>query len=178
MTASRSQLYKAFMRRYPITRCHSASFHGHRAGGFTYLGLLIVIALIGLASTAALQVGVILQRRAAEEDLLAIGTEFRNALVSYANATPPGQKRFPASLQDLLKDPRYPNVRRHLRKLYVDPITGKAGWGTVMAPDGSGIIGVYSLSTAPPIKIGNFDLTFQGFDGKTSYREWKFIATP
>lgn len=146
--------------------------------GFTYLGLLIMLAVIALTTTTALQVGRIQQRRAAEDDLLAIGTEFRNALISYANATPPGQKRFPASLQDLLKDPRYPNIRRHLRKLYVDPITGKPAWGIVTAPDGSGIIGVYSLSNATPIKIGNFDPGYGEFEGKTSYRDWKFVAAP
>lgn len=147
-------------------------------GGFTYLGLLILVAIISLASVTALQVGSILQRRAAEEELLAIGTEFRNALISYANSTPVGQKRGPASLQDLLKDPRYPNLRRHLRKLYTDPMTGNDEWGVIEALDGSGIVGVYSLSTAKPIKVGNFMPMYQDFEGKTSYREWRFVAFP
>ena len=146
--------------------------------GFTYLGLLILVAIIGIASAASLQAGAALQRCAAEEELLDIGMAFRNALISYANATPVGQKRSPASLQDLLKDPRYPNPRRHLRKLYVDPLTGKEEWGVIQAQDGSGIIGVYSLSNARPIKTGNFEIAFQGFEGKTSYREWKFTAVP
>ena len=64
------------------------------------------------------------------------------SLVSYANATPNGQVRVPRSLQDLLKDPRYPNPHRHLRKRYADPITGKDEWGTVPSLDGTGIIGV------------------------------------
>lgn len=147
-----------------------------RERGFTYLGLLILVAIIGIASAATLQMGSILQRRAAEEELLEIGAEFRNALISYANATPVGQKRAPSSLQDLLKDPRYPNPRRHLRKLYADPLTGKEEWGLIEALDGSGIVGVYSLSEARPIKVGNFEAAYQGFEGKTSYRDWKFIA--
>lgn len=147
-------------------------------GGFTYLGLLILVAIIGIASAATLQTGAVLQRRAAEEELLEIGAEFRAALISYANATPAGQPRAPHSLQDMLKDPRYPNARRHLRKLYTDPITGKEGWGTVQAPDGTGIVAVYSLSEAVPIKIGNFDVAFQSFTGKTSYRDWQFMAAP
>lgn len=149
-----------------------------RDGGFTYLGLLILVAVIGIASAAALQVGSALQRRAAEEELLEIGAEFRNALISYANATPAGQKRSPSSLQDLLKDPRYPKPLRHLRKFYADPMTGKEEWGLIEALDGSGIIGVYSLSDAKPIKVGNFETAFQGFEGKTSYRGWKFAAFP
>ncbi|HEX7633966.1 MAG TPA: type II secretion system protein [Noviherbaspirillum sp.] len=146
--------------------------------GFTYLGLLILLAIIGIASAASLQAGAALQRRAAEEELLDIGMAFRNALLSYANATPVGQKRAPSSLQDLLKDPRYPNPRRHLRKLYADPLTGKEEWGVIEAQDGGGIIGVYSLSNARPIKTGNFATAFQDFAGKTSYREWRFMAVP
>jgi type II secretory pathway pseudopilin PulG len=149
-----------------------------RSDGFTYLGLIILVAIISIASAATLQMGSVVQRRAAEEELLEIGDEFRNALISYANATPAGQKRGPASLQDLLKDPRYPNPKRHLRKLYADPITGKDQWGIVEAIDGSGIIGVHSLSEATPIKIDKFESAFLDFAGKTSYRDWRFIAFP
>jgi type II secretory pathway pseudopilin PulG len=146
----------------------------HQARGFTYLGLLILLAVIGIAAAAALQVGAIVQRRAAEEELLAIGNEFRQALISYANATPAGQKRAPATLQDLFRDPRYPDVRRHLRKLYADPLTGREEWGVVVWQDGSGIAGIYSLAQGQPIKIGHFATPFQEFVGKTSYRDWIF----
>jgi type II secretory pathway pseudopilin PulG len=142
--------------------------------GFAYLSLLIMIAVIGVAAAATLQLGSLMQRRAAEEELLAIGTEFRAALISYANATPVGQPSTPPTLQALLKDPRYPNIRRHLRKLYFDPLTGKQEWGTVMSIDGKGIAGIYSLSTARPIKIGNFDAQFLNFADKTSYADWVF----
>lgn len=143
--------------------------------GFTYIGLLILIAIIGIASAATLQVGSILQRRAAEESLLNIGAEFQKALISYANATPAGQQRFPRTLQDLVRDPRFPKVRRHLRRIYPDPITGNNTWGMVYANGNGGLVGIYSLSTLPPIKIGNFDAAFLRFNGKTSYQEWIFI---
>jgi type II secretory pathway pseudopilin PulG len=145
--------------------------------GFTYLGLLILLALVGVAAAASVQLGAIVQRRAAEEDLLAIGNEFRRALITYADATPAGQKRAPATLQDLLKDPRYPEIKRHLRKLYADPLTGKEEWGVVMWQDGSGIAGIYSLAPGQPIRIGNFAAPFQEFGGKTAYREWIFKST-
>lgn len=151
---------------------------GIRQYGFTYLGLIILIAIIGIASAATLQVGSVMQRRAAEEELLEIGAELRHALLSYANATPVGQKRAPAGIQDLLKDPRHPNIKRHLRKRYADPITGKEEWGVVEAIDGSGIVGFYSLSDAQPIKIDNFDPVFREFAGKSSYREWRFMIAP
>ena len=144
--------------------------------GFAYLSLLITIAIIGVAAAATLQLGSILQRRAAEEELLAIGSEFRRALISYSSATPAGQPSVPPTLQALLKDPRYPNIRRHLRKLYFDPLTGSQQWGTVMSIDGKGIVGIYSLSTAKPIKIGNFETQFLNFTDKTSYADWVFMA--
>jgi type II secretory pathway pseudopilin PulG len=148
-----------------------------REGGITYLVLLVAIAIIGIAAVATTQFGVIVQRRDAEEQLLTIGAEFQAALISYANATPPGLSPNPSSIQDLLKDPRYPTVlRRHLRKLYSDPLTGKSEWGTVASIDGRGIVGFYSLSAAEPIKIGNFEPPFESFAGKSTYRDWVFAV--
>jgi hypothetical protein len=116
-----------------------------------------------------------MQRRAAEQSLLAIGAEFRSALISYASATPPGFSFTPTSIQDLLRDPRYPNfIRRHLRKLYVDPLTSQQEWGMIKSIDGGGIIGFYSLSTAKPIKVDHFELAFEKFKGAVSYRDWVF----
>ena len=145
-----------------------------RIKGFTYVGLLIAIAILALICTTSLQAGSALQRHAAEEELLEIGAEFRAALTSYANATPAGQSRLPASLNDLLLDPRYPTVRRHLRDLRPDPITGKEQWGTIEA--GGGIVAIFSLSDSRPLKIDGFDEPFGDFKGKTSYREWRFSA--
>ncbi|PRC92692.1 type II secretion system protein [Solimicrobium silvestre] len=164
------------MSKKKIPTHHSYTRLNRSISGFAYLALLISVALIGIAAVATVQIGSIMQRRAAEEELLAIGSQFQSAFVSYANATPTGQSSAPASLQDLLKDPRYPTIRRHLRKIYIDPLTGKQEWGTVAAIDGSGIIGIYSLSKDGPIKIGNFEPAFQLFEGKTSYREWLFTA--
>lgn len=145
-----------------------------RNAGFTYLGVLILLAIISLTATASIQVGSIAQRRGAEEELLEIGREFRSALAGYAAASLPGQKRSPSKLEELLRDPRYPDTRRHLRKLYTDPITGKDRWGLIMAADGSGIVGVHSLSEENPIKIANFEPPFEKFAYKPSYRHWVF----
>jgi len=157
--------------------------HFRRAGpaagqaGFTYVALLIVVAAIGIAGAATLQLGALLQRRQAEHQLLAIGREFGAALTSYAAATPAGQLTTPPTLEALLKDPRYPSVKRHLRKLYTDPITGKADWGLVKAPGGNGIIGIHSLSKTAPIQIGNFEPEFQHLSERTSYADWIFRPT-
>jgi type II secretory pathway pseudopilin PulG len=148
------------------------------AGGFTYVGTLIMVGILSITAAATLRLGALAQRRAAEQELLEIGDEFRNAFISYANATPAGMPRTPPSLQELLKDPRYPTPRRHLRKMYVDPISGQETWGTVPAVPGPGIVGVYSMAEGKPIKIGNFDLPYEGFEGKTSYRDWVFSPPP
>ena len=142
--------------------------------------MIILVTIIGLAATAALQVGAITQRRDAEQELLQIGREYYDGLVRYSNATPAGQPNLPATVQDLLVDPRFPDLRHHLRKLYIDPLTGNNEWGVVYGVNatGSGIVGFYSLSEARPIKLDNFDTIFAAFKNKTSYRDWVFTTQP
>lgn len=145
------------------------------APGFTYLGLIVLLMVIGLVGAATLKAGTVLQRAAAEEELLEIGAQFSEALRSYAAATPEGQLRQPRSLQDLLKDPRFPNPRRHLRKIFVDPVTGKAEWGIVWLGDKIGVLGVYSLSDRRPLKVANFDIRFQNLENRERISDWKFM---
>jgi type II secretory pathway pseudopilin PulG len=146
--------------------------------GFTYVGALILVGILSVTAAATVRLGAVMQRRAAEQALMEIGDEFRDAFISYADATPSGMPRTPLSLQELLLDPRYPTPRRHLRKLYVDPISGRADWGTVPAVPGPGIVGVFSLAEGKPIKIGNFDVRFEEFQGKAFYRDWVFMPPP
>jgi type II secretory pathway pseudopilin PulG len=149
----------------------------HRHGaGFTYVGLIIVVAIIALVAASTVKLGALLARRAAEEELLEIGAAFCDALKSYADASAPGQRQQPATLEELLRDPRSLNVRRHLRKLFVDPITGEAKWGLLRAPDKIGIVGVYSLSDAQPIKLANFDARFVQFENRQHLSDWKFMS--
>lgn len=115
-------------------------------GGFTYIGLLILLAILSVIAASSLHVGTLVQRRDAEQELLFIGKEFRDALQSYANATPVGLSPNPKSLDDLLRDPRYPGIKRHLRKIYADPITGKSSWGLMLNQEKTGVVGIYSLS--------------------------------
>jgi type II secretory pathway pseudopilin PulG len=154
----------------------------HREAGFTYVGLIVLVAIIGLVGAATLKADALLRRAAAEQELLEIGAAFSAALTSYAEATPRGQLPQPPSLEALLKDPRVPGTRRHLRKIFVDPITGKAEWGIVWlnkgtginGSGGSGVVAVYSLSEAKPLKQANFDARFQNFENREHLSEWKF----
>lgn len=145
--------------------------------GFSYLGLLTMISIVGAMAAAAATAGSAMQRRAAEEELLFIGSQFQAAFKTYYESTPPGSRPYPLQLKDLLRDPRSPAPRRHLRQLFADPLTGKSDWGTVEAP-GGGIMGVYSLATETPIRLANFDSAFALFEGKTKYPEWIFTYQP
>ena len=145
-------------------------------GGFTYVGLLILIAIIAVAATATIQLGSVNQRRSAEQELLFLGEQFSAALASYARTTPTGQPRAPKTLEQLLRDPRVPGVRRHLRAVPVDPLTGKAEWGIQRSTDGL-IVGIHSLSQAAPIKRGNFEPAMAHFAAAQSYADWVFKTT-
>jgi type II secretory pathway pseudopilin PulG len=145
-------------------------------GGYTYLALLILLAIISIAAAASAELGAIYQRRMAEKELLAVGAQFQRALQSYSSSTPIGQPTQPRTLEELLRDPRYPNVVRHLRRVYDDPMTGKADWVLVMSPDGQTIVGIHSASHAHPIQIAHFPAAFQGFANKKSYTDWVFVA--
>jgi type II secretory pathway pseudopilin PulG len=146
-------------------------------GGFTYLGLLFVVAAMG-ASLAL--VGVVwhtVQKREKERELLFVGNQYRQAIGQYFSRTPGTTRHYPRRLQDLLQDPRHLTTQRYLRKLYPDPITGRMDWELVKAADG-GIMGVYSPSEDEPLKGANFSAADQDFEGKKSYAEWWFVSTP
>jgi type II secretory pathway pseudopilin PulG len=144
--------------------------------GYTYVGLLILVAVLALVSTATLRAGMTMQRHQAEEDLLERGLALAQALNSYARSTPSGQSRRPKAIEDLLRDPRYPKVViRHLRSIGADPITGQAQWGQVLTDDGKGIVGFYSLSEQKPWRT-TFVPPFDDFEDKPRYRDWVFTT--
>ena len=144
--------------------------------GFAYLSLLIFLALMGFFCAMAVQVGSLVHRRAAEQALLDVGLEFARALSSYADQTPAGMADQPLSLQELLLDTRQTERFRHLRKIYPDPMTGSTEWGLEIDPDTRRILGVFSLSTQKPIKVGNFPTGLEAFKGRKLISEWVFSA--
>lgn len=96
--------------------------------GFVYLWALYTVALAGIAMAAAAHVWQAKSLREKEAELMFIGEQFRLAIKSYQST---GTKQFPKTLEDLVEDKRTPNVVRHLRKIYVDPITNTTEWGIV-----------------------------------------------
>ncbi|MEW5893712.1 MAG: type II secretion system protein [Pseudomonadota bacterium] len=145
----------------------------HRSQGFTLVAILFAVAIAGTALALLGTVWHTQVKREKEAELLFVGDQYRRAIASYYQRGPGGVKHYPRKLEDLLEDRRFPTRVRHLRRLYPDPITGKAEWGLVRAPDG-GIRGVYSLSEDEPLKQSNFDLANQAFESRDQYRQWLF----
>jgi len=146
--------------------------------GFTYIAILLAIALHGAVMAAAGSVWHTAQKRERERELLFIGDQFRSAIRAYAQSGPGARGQLPRTLDDLLLDPRSPGSKRHLRKVFVDPITWKAEWGLVKTPDGNAILGVYSLSEEAPLKKADFLPADRAFEGAARYSDWKFVYKP
>jgi len=143
--------------------------------GFGYVGVLITLAITGILAAASLKLGAIVQRRQAEAALLEAGVAISEALNSYALRSRSGEPDAPLQLEELLRDPRFPGVVRHLRSIPADPITGLVDWVLERDEDGGRIIAVHSRSRARPIKVAGFDPLWSDLAGKASYEEWRFV---
>lgn len=148
------------------------SHPGARQTGFSLLGLLFLVAGMGVAMAALGTLWHTASQREKERELLFVGNQYRQAIESFWNKSP-GIKRLPKNLDELVSDPRFPNTTRHLRRIYRDPMTGSSEWGLVVEPEG-GISGVYSLSGDKPFKLAGFDVSDAAFEQAASYREWVF----
>ena len=162
--------------------------------GFSYFWLLFLVAFLGIGLALTSEMLTTAQQRDKERELLAIGHQFRQAIGSYyevqqgnsqisatqnssttATATVSSLsklRQYPTSLEDLLQDQRSQTTKRHLRKIFVDPMTGKAEWGLYM--QGGKIVGIFSLSERQPIKMDGFEANDASFRQKTKYAEWIF----
>lgn len=143
-----------------------------RQDGFTYIGILIAVALLGISLAAAGTLWSFAAQREKEAELLFIGHQFRTAIAKYRAAGGAGLQ-YPRELQDLVDDDRSAVPRHFLRKLYHDPMTGADDWNVIRTNDG-GIIGVASSSLGVPIKKGHFDLPDASFENAECYCDWKF----
>lgn len=153
--------------------------HNARQRGFTYLGLMFLVAMLALTAAAAGPVWRVVAQGERERELLFVGAQFRAAIEQYQRRSPPGAARYPQRLEDLLRDPRALTLVRDLRRLYADPFdfkhpSGTPRWGLVRSRDG-GIIGVHSLSTSVPLKRSGFAPGL-AFESARSHRDWRFIA--
>ena len=145
----------------------------HAEGGFTYLGVLFLIVVMGMALASVGELWSTSARRDRERQLLWVGTQYAQALRSYYRSSP-GLAQYPKALEDLLQDERFPNPKHHLRQLYPDPVTG-GEWALMRGFDGR-ITGLTSASTDKPLKQDNFPTQWSDFAGMASYKDWQFVA--
>lgn len=155
----------------------ASSARSHRIGqnGAALLTVLVMVVVAGLAAAKGGQaLGALLQRER-EAELLWRGQQYQQAIARYCGVRQGAPQMFPSQLEDLVRDPRFPGIVRHLRRLYPDPMTG-AEWELVKDPAGR-IVGVRSTSTLKPFQKAGFPKGLEDLEGKSSYREWEFVFT-
>lgn len=155
-----------------------------RAQGFTFIELMVTLAILGVLALLTIPVAEYSVRRDQERELRRALIEIRSAIDAYKRASeqgrilvPPGESGYPRSLDDLASgviDQRSPVRQRifFLRRLPVDPFGANPharpseSWGlrsyasTPEAPvAGKDVFDVYSRSTGV------------GLNG-VPYREW------
>lgn len=146
-----------------------------RQRGVAYLWMLFLVFLLGLGLGKSLEVYSTSVQREREADFLYVGGLYRNAIKQFYLGSPGSLRKYPASLEDLLKDPRFPVPRRYLRQLYPDPLTGKE-FVAIPAPEG-GIWGVRSMSTKRPwrvLGVGETNIV-PVVNGGGTYQDWQFV---
>lgn len=162
------------------------------SGGFTYMTVLVIVVVVGIAASRGAIVWKTAMQREKEIELLSRGTQIRDALRRwYRVRVVPGDTKVtpmppqpgvatPASLPELktlLKDPNRPGNFRYLRAIaLIDPLSEKPEKEWVVIREGGKIVGVKSSSEKEPLKQGNFplDLHPADFEKKKKYSEWEF----
>jgi type II secretory pathway pseudopilin PulG len=114
----------------------SSGKHANRReqqGGFTYLTAILLIAVAGASLGLVAESWTHARQREKEAELIWVGNQFKQAIGLYYQRSPGVVKRYPEKLEDLLEDKRFLTMQRYLRRIYADPITGKALWADLRA---------------------------------------------
>ncbi|MBX3629804.1 MAG: hypothetical protein KF908_07770 [Nitrosomonas sp.] len=104
----------------------------HAQKGVVYLWALFAVTVAGVVLAATGQVWLVASQREKEQELLFIGEQFRKAIMAYYSNPVTGIQQYPEKLEDLLEDKRGPVPIRHLRKIYIDPMTLTDEWGVII----------------------------------------------
>jgi hypothetical protein len=146
-----------------------------RAQGYSFVVVLVLLALCMLGLSIAGPMWSQQARREREQDLLRIGNLYAQAIANYYHSSPGSVKQYPQRLEQLLADTRFVGMRRYLRTLYPDPIDTAQPWGLVLDSQ-QRIIGVYSRNEQSPIAEGALELGAVQLEPARRYSDWKFIA--
>ncbi len=143
--------------------------------GFSFISVLIFIMVTGVALVSVNKCWSIIIKREKEKELMFRGDRFRRAIESYYKSAQ--KKKYPRELKLLLKDDRYPVIKKHIRRLYKEPMTKNGDWELLRDPSG-GIKGVRSKSKDKPLKTAGFNQIYKNFENSKKYSEWAFVYTP
>lgn len=150
--------------------------------GYTFIELVIATAVMMVLASAALPVARVSMRRSKEAELHRVLREMRTAIDDFKRWADAqristmevniGNENYPPSLEILVEGVPFANdpsgrKKKFLRRIPIDPITGKADWGMrayTDTPDSSAWGGqsVFDVYSKAPGK---------GLDG-TKYRDW------
>jgi general secretion pathway protein G len=139
----------------------SSSSHGREAG-LTLIELIVTVAILGLLASAAVPLARWNIKREKERELRSDLWEMRRAIDAYKDAADKGgiqtkvdSDNYPPDLDTLVKGVEIKGKKvRFLRRIPVDPMTGKAEWGLRSEQDdpnsdsfgGQNVYDVYSKS--------------------------------
>jgi type II secretory pathway pseudopilin PulG len=143
--------------------------------GFTYLGILVVVLIMGITMQSTFEIWHTTMQRENEQELIYVGHQFQYAIGKYYNWS---GGHYPPNLEAMLgATDQQPMNNRFLRKIYRDPITKKQDWVLISGKAGE-VIGVHSASSEEPFKKGGFSKEDVAFEGKEHYADWLFVYTP
>ncbi len=145
--------------------------------GFTYPAALAMIIIVSVSLMVVQKQWSTIVKRDKEKELFFRADQIVQAIESFYHSSSKGSQQYPRRLKVLLKDSRFLSLKRHLRKIYKDPMTEDGKWGIIYDGKG-GIKGVFSKSQAEPIKTGNFPEIYKSFENKKKYNNWKFVYEP
>lgn len=154
---------------------------GERESGFTYIAAMTIVVVMGIMFSITGRYWDTLVRRDKEEELLFRGDQIRKGIEMYYKWTAQmhgGKGIYPENLEELVKSKYSMAPKRSLRRVYKDPMTGKADWTFFNDPVSKRIMGVRSSSSERPLKTSDFPLAYRDFEGKTKYSEWFFVYAP
>lgn len=147
--------------------------------GVTLLVVLVMVVVLGLSAGLAGQTMSSLMQREREAELLWRGDQYRKAIGNYFASSAQGAvalKAYPQRLEDLLRDPRSLATKRHLRRLYPDPMTGEPF--QIIKDPGGRLVGVRSASEDVPFKKDGFPVEYEEFRDAETYSAWEFRYAP
>jgi len=153
-----------------------------REGGFTLAGLFVVMAVMAIFLTVAVQSASFQAQREKEEELIFRGQQAVEAIRLFRARN----GRFPLTLDELVK--AKPRV---LRKPWADPMTGLPDWVPVyLGEEGGKVVGGSAAPTPTPgrgrspgaargpiigVRSRVCTEAIKIYEGRTKYCEWKFI---